>query len=340
MSSATFASLDLGLPSVVVIVSHYNSARTIGKCIRCLLEQDYPKELSQIIVVDAGSTDGSQEIVKKFSAPNLTQLVKPGVSEAEGQQIAVRSSSSDAIMFTNSDIYVPRSWVKEHVDWLLCGYDLVGGKVFWGGDKYSFTWNMPTPKGPQFVQKQGMGLGFSNCSVKRDVLVRSGGIRNMVSQQDTEFAFRVVRGGGKMVLDPAIEVYHDHPLGSFRTCFRRSFRYARNHVGIMRASYGRIVMGFEQLTTVSVLSVIREFVKEWFGINGVRAYYEHRPRAAQVNLDVSPLRFLFIRLFSTKLGELLGGFVGVVKIRGTAFDSVVNAHETQPSKHPDGREVE
>lgn len=310
-----------------VVVSHFNSARTIEKCISCLLDQDYPAGLFSIVVVDAGSTDGSTEIVKGFDASNLTQLEAPWSTEAEGQMIGVQSSNSEIIMFTNSDVYVPRFWVREHVDWLLRGYDLVGGHVFWGGDEYALTWNMPRPRGPQFVQKQGMGLGFSNCSVKRNVLVKSGGIRNMKSQQDTEFAFRVVRGGGKMVLDPAIEVYHDHPLKSFKTSFRRSFLYTRNHVEVMRVAYGRIVMGSEHLTTVSVLSVIEEFVKEWFAVNGVRAYYENCRRAAHEGIRISLLRFLFIRLFSTKLGELLGGFAGVVRIGKASVDAVVNAHE-------------
>jgi glycosyltransferase involved in cell wall biosynthesis len=304
-----------------VIVSHYNSARTISRCISHLLCQDYPNDLTRIIIVDAGSTDGSTEIVRQFYAPTITQFVVEGSTEAEGQMFGVQKSDSEVLMFTNSDIYVPPSWISQHVAQLQRGYDLVGGRVFWGGDKFSLTWNMPAPKGPQFVQQQGMGLGFSNCSVRKDVLIRSGGIRNLVSQQDTDFAFRVVRSGGRMILDPSIEVYHDHPLKSFKACFNRSFAYARNHVLVMRVSYGRIVIGSGHPAMLSLGSLI----KEWAAVNGVRVYFEDNKRARQENIRVTVLEFLYIRQFSTLLAKMVGVFVGAIKRRVT-MNSIANIH--------------
>jgi glycosyltransferase involved in cell wall biosynthesis len=286
------------------------------------LSQDYPHELTRIIIVDAGSTDGSIEIVQQFKNTSLVQFVLKESTEAEGQMFGVRNSESEVVMFTNSDIYVPTSWISQHVARLRSGYHLVGGRVFWGGDKFSFTWNTPAPKGLQFVQQQGMGLGFSNCSVWRDVIVGSGGIRNLVSQQDTDFAFRVVRGGGKMMLDPAIEVYHDHPLKSFKACFNRSYAYARNHVLVMRVSYGRIVIGSGHPAMLSIGSLTREVL----AVNGVRVYSQDEGRAIRENIRVTLLEFLFIRQFSTLLAKMLGSFVGAIK-RGVSMYSIGNIHQ-------------
>ena len=311
----------MSLPTVSVVVSYYNSARTIGRCVSHLLSQNYPRELARVILVDGGSTDGSPEIVRQFDSPNLTQFVLDGCTEAEGQMFGVQKSDSEVVMFTNSDIYVPPSWIQQHVERLLGGYDIVGGKVFWGGDKYSFTWNMPTPKGPRFVQREGMGLGFSNCSVKREVLLKSGGIKNLVSQQDTDFAFRVVRGGGKMILDPSIEVYHDHPLKSFKASFYRSYAYARNHVLVMRVVYGRVVVGSGNSAMITPGSL----AKEWLTINGTRVYFEDSARAAQENIRLSLPEFLFLRLFSTWLPRMLGVFEGMTQ-RRVSMASLVNSH--------------
>jgi glycosyltransferase involved in cell wall biosynthesis len=287
-----------------------------------LLEQDYPKELTQIIVVDAGSTDGSQEIVGRLGAPSLTQFVKPGISEAAGQAFAVQNSHSDVIMFTNSDVYVTRSWITMHVRWLQEGYGLVGGRVFWGGDKFGLTWNMPKPKSPKFVQEQGLGLGFSNCSTTRELFVRVGGLRGLSSQHDTEFAFRVIKGGGKMILDPEIEVYHDHPFLSFKKSFVRSMGYAINHVLVMRAVYGRIVAGSGQPAMLPVWSLIKESV----GITGVVVYKERRNRAFSMGIRISLPEFVFIRLFSTKLGQMAGVLIGATR-RKVTFKSIVDLHK-------------
>ncbi len=303
------------LASVSVVVSFLNSARTVRECLMKVLRQDYPADLFEVVVVDGGSTDGSLEICKQLEKEfdNFRLIVSHGCSESEGQMIGTGSSNSDVIMFTNSDIYVPGSWIKKHVDWLKGGYDLVGGKVFWGGDKFAFTWNMPKPDAPRFVQEQGLGLGFSNCSITRAMFNRVGGLSDMKSQHDTEFAFRVVRSGGKMVLDPDIEVYHDHPFKSFKGSFTRSFGYAVNHLLVMRVVYGRIVTGSGSPTMLPIGSLLRE----WTCLAGIRAYRENRSRALQVGISVGLPEFLFIRLFSTKLGQMTGVFAGAVKRKGS-----------------------
>lgn len=313
-------------PTVSVVVSFLNSARTIRRCLLALLDQDY-SGACDIIAVDGGSTDGSTEVCRQLASehPSLRVLVEPGASESEGQTIGIARSSGEVVMFTNADVYVPRDWVSRHVRWIQEGYDLVGGRVVWGGDKFSFTWNTPVPRSPQFVQRQGMGLGFSNCSVRRDVLIAAGGLKDMVSQHDTEFAFRVVRRGGKMVLDPATEVYHDHPLRSFRGCFLRSYLYTRNHVVVMRASYGRVVMSSER-TTISVSSLAWEFLKDWLLVNGVRAYAGNKRWAASDQIKVSLPEFLFIRLFATKLGQMFGAVAGLATSSAGSGLAVKNAH--------------
>jgi len=293
----------------------------------CLLAQDYPNY--RIVVVDGGSVDASAEISRAKECSRLSFYVVKGCSESEGQSLAASLTHSDVIMFTNSDIYVQSDWVTRHVGWLRRGYDLVGGKVFWGGDKFAFTWNMPKPKGPRFVQQPGLGLGFSNCSVTRAKFDGVGGLKNLKSQHDTEFAFRVVMSGGKMVLDPEIEVYHDHPFKSFRGSFTRSFGYAVNHVLVMRAAYGRVVTGSGAPTMLPITALLRE----WTALAGISTYRENRSKAIQAGIRVGLPEFLFIRLFSTKLGQLTGAFVGAVK-RKVAFASITDLHKRSEELFP------
>lgn len=276
-----------------------------------------------MVVVDGGSSDGSVEICKRLEAQskNLRLMVLARCSEPEGQIAGIAASKGEVIMFTNSDIYVPRDWVRMHIHWLENGFDLVGGRVFWGGDKFAFTWNVPCPDQPQYEQQPGMGLGFSNCSVRRSDLLDVGGLARLQSQHDTEFALRMVKKGRRLILDPKIEVYHDHPLKSLQGSFRRSYGYARNHVIVARTMHGRMVPGSSR-TTRNFLSAA---LKELAFVNSRRVYRDLYPTARDHKIEVSLSEFMFIRLFSTKLGQACGVFAGALT-RGVTNASVRDLH--------------
>jgi hypothetical protein len=189
-----------------------------------------------------------------------------------------------------------------------------------------------------------MGLGFSNCSVRRGTLQRAGGLPNLQSQHDTEFALRVVKGGGRLVLDPGIEVYHDHPLKSLGGSFRRSYGYARNHVIVSRNVYGRPVPGSSRITRRFLSSAIRE----WTLVNPVRVFRESYPKARQHAIRVGLLEFIFIRLLSTRLGQDFGILRGGT-VRDVAASSIKDAHRSKndgkwkraaiPAAHGKEREI-
>jgi len=279
-------------------------------------------------VVDAGSTDGSIDIVSKRNSNRVQLIVEPGCSESQGQSIGVKGSRGEVIMFTNSDIYVPRDWVRKHVGWQRKGYDLVGGAVFWGGDKFSLTWNQPLPNRPYTQMQPGLGLGFSNCSVNRDFFIKAGGLINLNSQHDAEFAVRSIKVGGRLLMDPGIEVYHDHPFRSFLENFRRSFGYAINHVTVIKASFGKMVAG----SGTAVRPPIGFVLKEVFLINAALAYTEALSRARRWNGSIRTTfpEFVIIRVFSTKLGQLCGVLSGSLKSK--RFEDIRELHSSAPSR--------
>ena len=191
--------------SVIVVVSQLNSARTLDRCLTSLVMQDYP---SKVILVDGGSTDRTVKIAMNH---DVVLEEAQGCTEAQGQRLAIDRHDSEIICFTNSDCYVERDWVRRHVQWHEKGFDMVGGKLFWGGDDYGFAWSYPTPEGVSDSLISGLSLGWSNCSITRELYDKLG-IKDLVSQQDMDFWIRGIKKDMRFIMDPEIKVYHRRSL--------------------------------------------------------------------------------------------------------------------------------
>ena len=68
MSVDTHANTNQQVRSFVisVIVPAYNSERTLGICLRSLVQQSIPRDQYEIIVVDDGSVDGTAALAESF----------------------------------------------------------------------------------------------------------------------------------------------------------------------------------------------------------------------------------------------------------------------------------
>ena len=62
-----------GMPRISVIILNWNGRKIIGNCLKSVFQQAVPPH--EVIVVDNGSTDGSQEFVKtRFRQARLVEL--------------------------------------------------------------------------------------------------------------------------------------------------------------------------------------------------------------------------------------------------------------------------
>jgi glycosyltransferase involved in cell wall biosynthesis len=99
---------------VSVVVPVLNQQSTIGDLLSSLGRLDYPRENTQIIIVDNGSCDNTQQIVKQHP---FTLLVEPRrCSSYAARNLGISRSSGDIVAFTDGDCVVSASWLKDLVD--------------------------------------------------------------------------------------------------------------------------------------------------------------------------------------------------------------------------------
>jgi len=98
---------------VSVIVSNYQGRGFLPKCLSHLMNQTYRNY--EVILVDAGSTDGSPEYVKKRFA-EIKLLTCPRIGLGEAINIGIDHATGDIIIFDlNTDEYVQPDWLEELV---------------------------------------------------------------------------------------------------------------------------------------------------------------------------------------------------------------------------------
>jgi glycosyltransferase involved in cell wall biosynthesis len=100
-----------------VVIPTYNRGRLLGVCLDCLIAQDYPKDGYEIIVVDDGSTDGTERVVRERESicrvKYLRQTRTLGNGAAKNRGIA--EAEGEIVIFTDSDAFAPPWYVREHV---------------------------------------------------------------------------------------------------------------------------------------------------------------------------------------------------------------------------------
>ncbi len=120
----------------------YNEASIIANTAKTLsdyMEHNFSKAGYEIIFCDDGSKDGSRDIVKSLSLPNVRIV---GYDENRGKGCAVRTgvlaAEGDIIMFTDADLAYGTEVIKTVTD-TLCNFpeaDLAIGSRNLSGDGY------------------------------------------------------------------------------------------------------------------------------------------------------------------------------------------------------------
>jgi cellulose synthase/poly-beta-1,6-N-acetylglucosamine synthase-like glycosyltransferase len=89
-------------PEVSFIITAFNEEKRIKEKIENTLNQDYPKEILEIIIASDYSTDGTDEIVKSYQSQGVKLVRAPERKGKENaQKYAVGSASGEILIFSD-----------------------------------------------------------------------------------------------------------------------------------------------------------------------------------------------------------------------------------------------
>lgn len=97
-------------PSISVIIPVYNESKNISACIDSIMNSDYDQKKIELIIVDDGSEDGTQEIVKNYRA----KLIKQNhLGKTEALNNGVKNSSNEFVLAVDADTVLEKKCMNE-----------------------------------------------------------------------------------------------------------------------------------------------------------------------------------------------------------------------------------
>ncbi len=225
-------------PLVSIIIPCYKEEKFIEKCLDSVLEQDYPKDKTEILVVDGMSKDKTRDMVKKYQEKYsfLRMLDNLQKFTPFALNTGINNSNGEVIIRLDAHSFYPKNYVSLCVKNLLeSGADnvggiwkilpkegtlinkaivLVSGSFFGGGNA---LYRIGYSKGIKEVDTV-----FGGC-YRKEVFKRIGLYNeNLKRSQDMEFNLRLKKSGGKIILVPEIFTYY-YPKSKLSDFFVHNF---------------------------------------------------------------------------------------------------------------------
>jgi len=204
-----------------VICPIYNEEKHIASCLESILQQDFPKEEMEVLLVDGMSTDRTREIVQQYTEqyPFIFLLDNPKRIVPTGLNIGIRVAQGDVIIRLDAHAIYPDNYFSVLVDKLFAlNADNVGGLCRTLPAKET-----PVCEAIAAALSSPFGMGDSHFRIgtnkemqvdtvpfgcfRREVFDKIGYFdEELIRNQDDEFNGRIIKYGGHIYLIPSIVI--------------------------------------------------------------------------------------------------------------------------------------
>ena len=203
---------------VSVVIPCLNEEKHIETCIRSILENGYPKEFLEIIVIDGMSSDKTVSILKKMQSEfnQIELLVNTKKITPISLNIGLNHASNAYVLIASAHSSFDKNYIQALINALTNTPDAIGV----GGPMKTLVKNeTPTSCAIQEILQHRFGVGNSTFRTgssekiavdtvpfglyKRESLVAIGGYNErLIRNHDMELSKRLSDSGGKIYLIP------------------------------------------------------------------------------------------------------------------------------------------
>ena len=222
---------------ISIIIPCRNEERFISKCLDSIINNDYPKDKLEVLVIEGRSTDRTREIIEDYANkyPFIKVLDNPKRIQTFATNIGIGTSNGEIIIRMDAHVEYPKDFIFKSVHWLeKSGADCVGGNLItkpWAdtqvAEAISLVLSHPFGVGNSYFR-----IGASEPravdtvpfgAYRKEVFDKIGLFNeNLVRTEDNEFNLRLKRAGGKILLVPDIVSYY-YARPNLKELFKQNF---------------------------------------------------------------------------------------------------------------------
>jgi len=232
------------LAKISIIIPAKNEAKVISRLLDSILNQDYPRNMLEVIVVDGNSSDGTYEIVRKYmNKYKFIRVIREDnpCGKPHGLNQGLKHAKGDLIGIFDADSILPNNLFRKVSEYFNDdGIIAVQGKLISINEGQNIltrlvaleekTWYNLVMKG-----RERLGLFVpltGNCFfIRRDTLLDLGGFKEDELAEDLELSLRLYKKGYRVKYIDEIFSYQEAPskLESLITQRTRWYRgYIKN----------------------------------------------------------------------------------------------------------------
>ncbi|MEM2971684.1 MAG: glycosyltransferase [Candidatus Bathyarchaeia archaeon] len=189
-----------------------NAEKTIKETLRSIIEQNFPRELMELIIVDGCSKDKTLSLIEKelLKADMKSRIFIENKGLGYARQIVANNATGDYIIWVDGDMILPRNFVKQQVEFMERNPKVGIAKGRYGIIKEnSIVANLENIEFVMTFSKQNdtasMSLGTSGCIYRIGAINQVGGFDENIKGvgEDTDIEYRIKTAGWNLCISPA-----------------------------------------------------------------------------------------------------------------------------------------
>ena len=182
--------------TISVIIPTLNEEKSLPRTLACLSGS----ALTEIIIVDGGSTDGTLSVAQEFCAHTANaRVITSPQGRARQMNEGAKASHGDILMFLHADTQLPVQ-AGRIVESALAKRNAVGGRFNIRFDNPSAWSRVISSFMNQRSRLTGIATGDQALFVRRQVFELLGGFAQIPLMEDIEFSSRLQQAGRTVAL--------------------------------------------------------------------------------------------------------------------------------------------
>jgi glycosyltransferase involved in cell wall biosynthesis len=166
--------------SVSICICTRNRADRLGETLDRILQcRPLSGQTVEVLVIDNGSTDGTQELLSRYRDTPfpMRPLIEPEKGQSRARNKAMRESRCDILLFTDDDVLVPSNWIEGMTSpFANPEIHAVQGRILLHPDlRQPWMEDMHKQFMAEFDRLETETLVGANFAVRRDSLLTLGG---------------------------------------------------------------------------------------------------------------------------------------------------------------------